>query len=209
MDALIHALHVATLPFRILRRPLDIVEPCVGMGSFRELCFIAGTPYGSPRSLAADTDGRLEPFYDTLDAHDPDVKIDHVAIGDRGNVLEIPLPKVPLAEGVLTGPPCQHLGSSGLRLGELDKRTEVFDTIINWVTYLAWRGCLVFFVIENSDNIDRMMTSSNRTYAEVMVDRLCVGIPFFQIEADTLTTRPILPITRRRWWCRGLRDARC
>ena len=64
MDALRHSLFLATISFRVLGRALDVVEPCVGMGGYRELATIGNFQYGSSSSRAFDTDARLKPFYD-------------------------------------------------------------------------------------------------------------------------------------------------
>ena len=64
MDVLRHVFFQACVPFRVLARGLDIAEPCIGLGGFRELSTVGEFPYGDGRSYAYDMDSRLQNFYD-------------------------------------------------------------------------------------------------------------------------------------------------
>ena len=203
MDLLCTALIDATIQFRVLDRAVQLAEPCVGLSGYRELASVCKLPYAT---VAYDTDHRLHPFHAARNLS-ANCKLN---IGEsNGNLLEIDLRSGVLdgTEGLIAGPPCQHLNESGGRLGIRDERSLVFDTVLDWVVYLAWKGDLFFFfAIENSANIQRVTDMHKELYETWVLRKVNTLVPFFTAGVSILCAYPTLPHMRTRWWLRALRD---
>ena len=67
---------------------------------------------------------------------------------DDGDVMKVRLVDLPLADGVVSGPPCPPWSSMGPRSRWKDQRARVLKRIIQWIVHLSSKG-LKFFVLEN------------------------------------------------------------
>ena len=140
-------LHRVCSPLRVLVRPVLVTEPCIGLGGWRELCKRGRVPYVSRNSF--DNDPNLVAFYDARRAENGEIK---VRLGENGDVLKMSLSEIEDSEGLIAGTPCPPWAPNGPRSGSNDARSEVTERIFDWVVDLAWRGSLLWYAIENSDN---------------------------------------------------------
>ena len=208
MHKLRDRLYAESVPLRKLGRAVDLCEPCLGIGGYRMLAEYGEFPYGSPASKGYDTDSRLKKLHRELSFGAT------IKIGEAGNLVTSNVrEECKGCEGLVIGPPCQHLNATGGRGGVTDEaRHVVFETALQWVIELAWGGELVFFVIENTPNIEHVAvptSASNgatRHYSDFVLETLRTAIPFFAVGASVEQLKPVLPISRWRWWCRGIRD---
>ncbi|CAK0877406.1 unnamed protein product [Prorocentrum cordatum] len=187
---------------RYLGRPLHVIEPCVGLGGFREFCRLSEVSYHS--SGAFDFHPSFQGFYDNVNQGTSTPEAKGLRLGPvDGDVMGLPIEELQDAELLLSGPPCQPFAEGGRHGGADDPRSEVYETVVGWVIELAWRGVLVMFLIENSCNM--------KSYAFFweMFRRLASCIPFFAIDVVELDLADIYPHRRRRMWLRGMRRDAC
>ncbi|CAK0861214.1 unnamed protein product [Prorocentrum cordatum] len=187
---------------RYLGRPLHVIEPCVGLGGFREFCRLPEVSYHS--SGAFDFHPSFQGFYDNVNQGTSTPEAKGLRLGPvDGDVMGLPIEELQDAELLLSGPPCQPFAEGGRHGGADDPRSEVYETVVGWVIELAWRGVLVMFLIENSCNM--------KSYAFFweMFRRLASCIPFFAIDVVELDLADIYPHRRRRMWLRGMRRDAC
>jgi site-specific DNA-cytosine methylase len=195
MDAFLSSLRLHCLILRDLKRQLVVVEPCAGLGGFEELSRCGDF---MTKSHKFEVDCDLDTYYASRDMT--------VNTGVAGDILRQGPPHDNV-EGAVAGPPCQHLNTSGERLGTHDPRSEVFERYTDWIIELAWSGTLIWLGIENSANINSVPgTSPGRSYAQEFLDKLMIAVPFFWFESCVLCAMPTIPIDRTRWWLRALRD---
>ena len=194
MDALWNDLRCRCLVLRGLQRHLVVVEPCVGLGGLDELGRAANF---KTQSIKFDTDPDLIPYYNARGMK--------VNTGVSGDILKCPRPRG--VEGGLGGPPCQHPGQSGNRLGTRDERSAIFEQFTDWLIQLGWDGTLIWFGIENSANIMKIPGATpGRSYGQEFIDKMEVALPFFWLDGIIRCASPTMPFNRTRWWMRGLRD---
>ena len=67
-----------------------------------------------------------------------------------GDLTKVPLESLDLeTELLIAGPPCPPFSTIGKGLGELDPRSHIFLTVMQWIIYLATKGQLCMFILEN------------------------------------------------------------
>ena len=195
MEMLLGTLWIRCAAPRNLGRPLSVCEPCLGLGALNELGNIGGFTLDSD---AYEIDASMKSYYDNAGLR--------VNVGAKGDLLKVDLVDLASSEGACGGPPCQHVNQSGEKRGAADPRSEVFEVFTSWLIELAWRGCLIWFALENSANIIHVRISPSESYAQAFVDKLTIGIPFMHVCTNTANLAPVLPHQRVRWRLRGLRE---
>ena len=201
MEKLQDALHSLGMSLRYLQRPMAVSEPCVGMSGIHEWCKAARVPYQPCNAM--DTDSSLDLLHASLQAAGQE-EMSATQIGPQvGDVLTKPLQDLEDSEGLAAGPPCQPWAGNGFRAGANDPRSWVYERVVLWILELAWRGCLVWFVLENSEKLQKSV------FLTWMRRKLEVCLPFFVIEPiqDLLQTK--FPHNRARSFLRGLRRDAC
>ena len=103
-------------------------------------------------------------------------------------------------------PPCQHICAGGARTGVSDSRSDVCFTVLGWFIEAGWSGHLIWFAVENSDNIVTCKGIPGKSYERLVVEKMEAGLPFFNIETQIIDTDH-MGLRRRRWWMRGLRES--
>ena len=133
---------MARLPQR-----LRIAEPCVGMGGVAEMFRICEMQYDGTNCY--DIDPRLQKFHiGVAEAHGQAVR--QGGFGAAGDIRSVDVKDLADSDVLACGPPCSPWAGTGARQGRLDPRSEVYFTVVEWVIYLAKRGSLLAFAIENS-----------------------------------------------------------
>lgn len=182
-------------------KKLRIAEPCVGLGGMRELARVCDFEYSQVN--AYDIEPKLRGFYQKYaDAFPMDGNGIHtVKFVDLTTVSASELED---ADGLTTGAPCQGWAGAGNRKSIFDDREDVFTAVVKWVMELGWRGCLLFFAIENSSNIMDKRCGLRTSYADQVIGMLRASIPFFEITVDVQNVKELHPHQRNRAWVRGM-----
>ena len=154
-----------------------VSEPCVGLSPFKtwaEQSFepLPGDLHRHPVVNCYDTDsGLLGHWKDFPGAH----------IGPEHSITDVPLDKLEDSEGLVAGPPCQPFSPAGQRHGTSDARSVPFDSCVDWVVELGTRGCLVWFLLENSN------TFQGHPYCGEVIDHLKCCLPWFYLDKSQNT----------------------
>ena len=193
----IGALHKAGRVLRFLGRLPRVAEPCVGIGGMRSWAEACGLSYVS--CVAHDFDSEIDEFYTSLKG-EGSKGLEGVYCGPtHGDITQVPLSSLPNCEALVSGPPCQPYAPNGRGEGFDDPRSEIFEIVVRWVVELAWRGCLLCFLLENSTAI------VTHAYFWKVVEQLQLSCPFFRIEVMEQDLKTLMPHSRPRVWVRGLR----
>ena len=172
-----------------------VSEPCVGLSPFKtwvEQSFepLPGDLHRHPVVNCYDTDsGLLGHWKDFPGAH----------IGPGHSITDVPLDKLEDSEGLVAGPPCQPFSPAGQRHGTSDARSVPFESCVDWVVELGTRGCLVWFLLENSN------TFQGHPYCDEVIDHLKCCLPWFYLDVRVEDSVDWGPMRRRRTFIRGLR----
>ncbi|CAE7035078.1 unnamed protein product [Symbiodinium sp. CCMP2592] len=186
-----------------LGRAPVVAEPCVGISAYREWMQKAGLVY---RPCAAyDFNMDLVPFWRAL-RNQGLQGTSEVKLGLQEGDIErnVVLSKLSSAEGLISGPPCQPFASTGLRQGAQDEkgRTDVFESVVSMICEEGSRGCLLFFILENSSHL---ADANHAEFLNEMLLRLEVSLPYFLVDTVKKDAAEFLPVKRGRFFIRGLR----
>ena len=149
---------------------VTMLLPCAGLdGPGRAL-----RSMGIQHRLAGlwETNQKLMPFLRKM-YHGQGAKM-HV--GDAGDVTQIKPKDVPLATGLVAGPPCQWVSTIGSQMIWADPRSAVFVHLIEWCASLAHRG-LKFFVLENVFGLSMRRRGTKRSPLDIILKKLKKKLP--------------------------------
>ncbi|CAE7545008.1 nlaIVM, partial [Symbiodinium pilosum] len=186
--------------FRQRKHVPRVSEPCAGLSPWKTWveesvsCHqdLPGT-CGHVATNVYDFDKQLQPYWSQIGSG-----VAHVG-PQKGDIEKVPLSSLEDSEGLISGPPCQPFSFCGLRKGSADFRAMPFEVVIRWIIELASRGCLLWFMLENSSNLYR------DPFLLAMLAILEAACPYFHIEVRVNNCCEYAPISRERIFIRGLR----
>ncbi|CAE7334144.1 zmpB [Symbiodinium sp. CCMP2592] len=81
-------------------------------------------------------------------------------------------------------------------------RTDVFESVVSMICEEGSRGCLLFFILENSSHL---ADANHAEFLNEMLLRLEVSLPYFLVDTVKKDAAEFLPVKRGRFFIRGLR----
>ena len=189
--------------------PMTVSSPCCGLMGLNEMMKGSSREALLKEENVYDIDGALGR---ALAASAGTEASRNFHIGARiGDCMKVEVDDLIMTMGFVVGAPCPPWSPIGRKKGLADVRSNVSEKVIEWIVYMAQRGELLWFAMEQTLGVTHKKSGSDNSYADDIIQRFKESIPYFSVTLSKVSLMKIgVKTLRQRAWITGLRkDALC
>jgi len=179
-------------PLLPLRRPLTVISPCLGLDTAGHALRGLGAQWVT---TGCDTDKALAAPLQWL--YGPGFQGHQIVLGTAGNILHHDISTWPVADLIISGPPCPPWSTIGTSRGRGDDREAVFAKVTELLVNQGQRGAAAF-VIEMVPGMLHVPAGRAQSPWQEWIAHLSSQCPHWDIRAWHMNSSWFVPQERAR-----------
>ena len=181
-----------------LERPLAVISPCLGLDAAGHALQGLGARWVTIAGCDSD-----ESLWHPLEwLYGPGLAGHHIRLGAAGNILLHDINSWPVADLIISGPPCPPWSTIGVARGRGDHREAVFAKVTEVLVDQGCRGAAVF-VIEMVPGMLHVPAGREHSPWQEWITELCRRAPSWEVRAWPVNSSWYLPQERARVYTVG------